>query len=115
MLSQVAGLKISFALARISPLIDGERKKIPESCHWLYAEETQATVWPVLLASFNRKEACSSINSAKTIRWYFKIPSVTGNLLETKIHKKKLSKTNIINTTKKQERSNVKLQHLDKA
>lgn len=31
MLSQVAGLKISFALARISPLIDGEWKKTFQS------------------------------------------------------------------------------------
>lgn len=93
----------------------GSGKNIPESCHWLYTEETQATVWPVLLASFNRKEACSSINSANTIKWYFKILSVAVNLLETKIQKKKLSKTNTTNSAKKQERSNVKLQHLDKA
>lgn len=70
----------------------GSGKNIPESCHWLYTEETQATVWPVLLASFNRKEACSSINSANTIRWYFnfKILSVTRDLLGTKIHNKKI-------------------------
>jgi len=95
----------------------GSGKNIPKSCHWLYTEETQATVWPVLLDSFNRKKARSSINSANTIRWYFsfKIRAVAGNLLETKIYKKILSKTNIINTTKKQERSNIKFQHLDKA
>lgn len=93
----------------------GSGKNIPESCHWLYSEETQAIVWPVLLASFNRKEACSSIHSANTIRWYFdfKILSVTGNVLETmygqlKIRQNQYNKHN-------QERSNVKLQHLDKA
>lgn len=73
----------------------GSGKHIPESCHWLYTEETQATVWPVLLASFNRKEAWSSINSANTIMWYFdfKMLSVAGSLLETKIHKKKIKQT----------------------
>lgn len=66
-------------------------KNILQSCHWLYVAETQATVWPGLLASFNRKEACSSINSANTIRWYFdfRVLSVTRNLLETKPTKKK--------------------------
>lgn len=61
----------------------GSGKNIPESCPWLCTEETQASVWPDLLASLNRKEACRFINSANTIRWYFKTLSchsrTTGN------------------------------------
>lgn len=93
----------------------GSGKNIPQSCHWLRTAETQATVWPGLLASFNRKEACSSINSANTIRWYldFQILSVTGNLLETQVHNKNLIKSKIIKI--KQQRGDGKLQHLNKA
>lgn len=83
----------------------GSGKNIRQGCHWLRSAETQAKVWPGLLASFDRKEACSSINSANTIRWYldFQILSVAGNLLETEACNKNLIKSKRIKnqTTKR--------------